>query len=418
MKDKGKKPGKAAAESLPILAPGDAVLLEQQVAGLEAALAAGEEPEVLLGLVERRPQDPAWDLHLLARLAQLSHPDLPALLGRLFGAAPDKARRKALQRALHILKSKGLAVDAALLPRPEPTVLKFTKEPVVAHLSHIFSLDGNEGERYVVLEGPAEVLGGSQLVARLSDRRGFRELHVMSLRRKQWAEFWEYFRSHGLDEWAKAPPAYALRLLEEAWALNPSVEGRGRRYGALRERLHQRLGPPEAAPTLATLLPALPDADRRGLLERSWELSRDSLFFSWLPGPDQTMPWYQKMLDSRSSPLVLTEQQHQDRLDAVVEDAVQAFYPPESRPFWGRRLLEIAYFLDLKGRTEEARAAQAAGEDLFTGTAGPLTGENPFLKSLSVFALTMAAQLAAAPDQPQKPSGLVLPPSSLFTPGR
>ena len=55
----------------------------------------------------------------MAALGNISHPAIPPLLAALFGEAPDKVRRKALKKALHLLKTRGVPVPGDLLPREE-----------------------------------------------------------------------------------------------------------------------------------------------------------------------------------------------------------------------------------------------------------------------------------------------------------
>ena len=114
--------GKGCAPSgLPPLAPEAQAALREQVARVAAALEAGQDPATLQeGLTPS--QDPALDLHLMAALGALPHPAVPALLAGIFGSFPDKARRKALKRALHSLKTRGVPVPPELLPREEATV--------------------------------------------------------------------------------------------------------------------------------------------------------------------------------------------------------------------------------------------------------------------------------------------------------
>jgi hypothetical protein len=405
MKDKSAKSRKSASPELPLLSPADAQLLEQLVAAVAQALADGREPGEVLQTVALRPQDPAWDLHLVARLSRLTHPALPALLAGLFGEAADKARRKALKKALHVFKSRGLSVAPDLIPREEAVVLKTPAPELTAYLSPYFGKD----ERYIVLEGPVEVLGGTHLVSRFSDEAGFRECFLLNLRRKQRAEFWEHFKNHGLDDWVQAPPGYALKVLEEAWTLNPDSEGGAARFAGVKDRLRRHLSSSAQTPDLDRLLPAMSEAERRQALERSAELARGSVFYAWLPAPEEIMPWLNKLREAETSVLILSELQQQERRQGVVDEAVQAFFPPQSRPQWGRRLLEMAYFLNLKGRPQEARVAQAAGEDLLAGAASPLMGENPFFRALVAFALTLAEQLVEPPPEAVRDTGLITP---------
>lgn len=406
MKDRQKKTRRAAAGLTP-LDPEAAAALAEQVARLQEALAAGQSLETLQTLVTPRADDLAWDLHLLTELGKISHGEIPPLLAALFGQSPDKQRRKVLKRALHLLQTRGISVPGELFARKEAAI---SEAPVAGALqAQISSVFGN-GERYVVLEGPREILGGNFLVARLSDEHGLRECHLFTLRRKQREELWEQLHSQGLEAWAAAPPGYVLRLLEEALALTPDGEPSRDAYLPLRETLWRHVGRPENAPALEELLPALSPGERSGYLEQSRRLAASELYRSWLPSPEAIVPWIEKLKEVEDSPLVLTEQQQRLRQEGVLDDATAALFPQKSRSLWGRRLLEMAYFLDLAGRSEEARAAQAAGEDLLSGERSTLRGENPFLQELVRYALMLAWEFLKQREPQPQVSPLAAPP--------
>jgi hypothetical protein len=95
-----------------------------------------------------------------------------------------------------------------------------------------------------------------------------------------------------------------------------------------------------------------------------------------------------------------------------VAEAVRGLYPPEDRDLWRGRLLEMAYFLDLRGHTPEARLAQAAAQDLAAPPRGPLGGENPFLQALVWQSLRMAWEfLENTQKEASSPSPLLAPPT-------
>ena len=105
---------------------------------------------------------------------------------------------------------------------------------------------------------------------------------------------------------------------------------------------------------------------------------------------------------------MLSEQQKQVRSDAVLDDATLALYPLESRDDWRRRLLTMAYYLNLSGRAEDARAALCAAVDLAAPDRPALTGEKSFLKSLVQYALRLAWEMQQ-PGEPATAGGLVAP---------
>ena len=234
---------RGAAEPAP-LSPEARARLESQVAGVVGALAAEVEPAALQAQVSSDPQDPDWDAHLIAALGALSHPAIPPLLAALFGQARDKIRRKALKKTLHRLKTRGVAMAPDLLPKEEVSFGVVRPGAAKVFVSPIFGF----GETYVILEAPPEILGGNFLVARVSDQEGFRECVLLSLKRQQQAEVWGRFREQGLDQWFSPPPAYAVRLLEEAYAHKTGSGSGAAQYGTLREKIFPALGPSRSRP--------------------------------------------------------------------------------------------------------------------------------------------------------------------------
>jgi len=379
--------------------------LESQVAGLVGALEAEVELAALQEQVTGDPQDPGWDAHLMAALGALSHPAIPLLLAALFGEARDKIRRKALKKTLHRLKTRGVAFSDDLLPREEASFGAPRPGTARVFVSPIFGV----GESYVIFEGLQEVLGGNFLVARVSDKEGFRECVLLTLKRGQQAEFWDRFREQGLDQWFSPPPAYAVAMLEEAQA-RPGGGGPGAaQYRALREKIFRHWGSASAAPDLERELPAPAPGEMPRLLEHCRQLALDPLFLSFLPGPDEIGPWLDKLQEVQDSPLVLSDQQKQVRTDGVLDEATRALYPLERRPDWGRRLLTTAYYLHLAGREGDSRAARAAAADLAASEPSALTGENALLKGLVQYAVGLAWEMQQ-PRQPESESGLVATP--------
>ena len=388
------------------LSPEARARLEGQVVRVAGLLSTEADPAALEALVSPDPQDPDWDAHLIGALGALSHPAIPPLLAALFGTARDKIRRKALKKTLHRLKTRGVAMAPDLLPREEASFGAPRPGAAAVFVSPIFGV----GETYVILEGPAEILGGNFLVARVSDQEGFKECVLLTLKRQQQAEIWGRFREQGLDQWFSPPPAYAVRMLEEAYT---HKAGSGAvQYAALREKIFRHWGRPEAAPDLEQELPAPAPGEMPRLLERSRELALDPLLISFLPGPEEIAPWLAKFKEVEDSPLVLSEQQKKVRLDGLLDEAARALYPPETRAGWSRRLLATAYYLYLNGREEDARAIRAAAISLGAPDASDLTGENFFLKSLVQAAVRLVYEMEP-PKEPTTPSGLITSPGEV-----
>jgi hypothetical protein len=385
------------------LSPEAETALKAQVEMVAAALKAGRDLETLKSLVTAGLGDPLWDQHLMLALARLRHQAIPALLAALFGAASDKARRKALMRALHLLKTQGLPVPPELLPREEPVVGRAKPLETKALLS---AVQGN-GDSVIVLEAPKEVLGGNFLVAVSNDVAGLLECHLLNMKSRQQEEFWEHYRQQGVANWYPVPGPLAVRLLEESYGKDTTATPAKRTYSGLRERIWQNWGRPDAVPDLKELLPPVEPGEHSRLLEQSRLLAAQPLFMTWLPGPEELPTWVERLKEVQESPLVLSDQQKQVRVDALFDEATRALYPPESRPLWGRRLLLMAYCLEQAGQLEDSKMARAAAEDLSDSERRAMAGENPFLKSLVQAGLRLAWEMAAKSKEAQSQSGLL-----------
>ena len=102
----------------------------------------------------------------------------------------------------------------------------------------------------------------------------------------------------------------------------------------------------------------------------------------------------------------MSEQQLRVRQEGVLDDATGALFPQEGRDRWGRRLLEMAYFLDLSGK-----GGEAAGEDLLSGERSAISGENPFLQELVRYALMLAWEFLKQQQPQPEASPLLAPPT-------
>ncbi len=153
-----------------------------------------------------------------------------------------------------------------------------------------------------------------------------------------------------MTEWYPAPGPYAVRLLQEAYGAKTAAPAAKGTYGGLREKIMQNWGRAGEIPDLEQVLPPLEPGERSRLLEHSRQLAANPLFQTWLPGPEELGPWLDRLREVQESPLVLTEGQKQVRTDALLDEATRALYPPESWPLWRRRLLAMAYYLELSQR--------------------------------------------------------------------
>ncbi len=123
------------------------------------------------------------------------------------------------------------------------------------------------------------------------------------------------------------------------------------------------------------------------------------------------------------SPLELTEAQRSEQTLSLFHNAARAFFTPEMRKLYARRLWRMASFFQRTGREPQAQIARAEARRLFHGPAEAMSRFAEFLfeKVLWLSQRTAPgesepdAPAAAAPQSPQppgerrSPGGLILP---------
>ena len=401
---KAKKLKIEAAADLKPLSPEDAQALSDMLAQMAAALKAVEPLEAIQELAAPRPHDLNWDLQLMAALARLAHPAIPVALIALFAAAPDKHRRKALKKALHRLQSRGVLVPDDLLPREEAAFSAMEAKPCTARVSGI----DFHGDMVVVLEGPSTALGEKHLIALCNEKEGFKDLFLASIPRRQQDEVFAGLLGGKTDQWQEAPPAYALAILEDTFRRNPGAGESASLYRAMRERIRKYWGDPADAPDLERQLQLPAEAAaRQKLLKQGSALASHNLFFPWLPIPAEVESWVAKVIEVEKSPLFLSQEQKEERLDQVMNQATAELYPYDSRGRWARRLRHMSHILYFRGETENAQIGWLAAQDLERDNWGPPEGENPFLKGLVTGIVFTAYSFTRTLEEETSPGGII-----------
>lgn len=388
MKTKPSIPG-TVEQALAPLPPASREALQALQEQVKQALAEERDSEALLALLAQYPPgELAWDLALLAVLSRIVHPAIPEVLARHFAPVLDKPRQKALKKAFHLLKTRGLTIPAGIIPQTETSL---ARRPETTPWEGLVSTIDAFGSRIIVLKGPKAGLGFNMLHALCNDREGLKDCFVLSASKKERREILDKYQQDEHGELVSVPLPYCLRLLEEAFSrrADPKSEGPAT-YRQVRDRLLALIDL-DAAPAVEDLLPPLSEAEAARYIEESYDLCLEENFHPWLPTAEDLAPWLKKIRDIYESPLVLSDEQRNERIDLVMAQATGALFPPEERPLWSRRLLEMAYYLDRRGKPEKARLAQAAGEDL-KRPRGILQGENPFLLGLVHYSVMAVAE--------------------------
>src|SRR2546428_524853 len=196
-----------------------------------------------------------------------------------------------------------------------------------------------------------------------------------------------------LDE---LPPGPARKLIAEA-------EAAGARNGfspppAYADAL-RLLGPaPQTPPPSPGLSLELPDELAHQLAGAA--LFEDPLFMAWIPEEDDLRRFALRLDEIATSQLYIDAAQRRQALERAADDAALAYFTPQRRALYAKRLVEMAHVLASERRLDAARTALAVSRALGTDAT------NSFCRALFTHSLQGRLEPKAPPPQPS-PSGLV-----------
>jgi hypothetical protein len=319
--------------------------------GVDATtLAAGSVP------VERLQQLLAADSSTRAALVQLLGSVPRDEHARLLVGMGDQTHgtvRREVRRALYRLRQAGIEP-----PAPAADTHPAARPPATADAEAWISYIDGRGDQlvWITKQAPGALL---LIIGRVNDREGLCELSAAETSKRQFRlQRDELSGRHGL-RMVQVDWRYADALLSAANARGAPKGSPG--YSTARSRL--TTDPP------ASLEPPIyrhiaRDAVEAELSAMSGELLEARELQSWLPAPASLQPYVEELLDARSSPLVLSQQQQDDRMMQIVNRAANELYEAER---WAPRLETMAFYFWATERERYARIALAAARSLVEG---------------------------------------------------
>ncbi|BDG01997.1 hypothetical protein [Anaeromyxobacter oryzae] len=321
----------------------------------------GRAARLLLGISRAKPEEiatlPAPLAAAIARAALgAGRADVLAALA----VHPGKEVAKEAKRALHVLKSRGVAVPEP--PRPAAPAPTMTPEaPLPAYAS---AIDGH-GERAIWLPRSLPGKGVEVAQAVISDERGLLELQLGTLGRKEWRTFAKDVLVRGAAMGVgEIDRSRAHALVAAARARNETT---GQRVPDGADLWLSQLGPAAAVPDPATRFPALPGDEERDAVASGAKLHDLPLLRGWLADETYLRQVAAKLDEVAVSPLYLDERQRAEQMARVVSDAVAAYFDPARRAVLASRLFAVAEHLEDRGDPAHARVAAATGRALAGG---------------------------------------------------
>ncbi|RKH91311.1 hypothetical protein D7Y13_38850, partial [Corallococcus praedator] len=142
----------------------------------------------------------------------------------------------------------------------------------------------------------------------------------------------------------------------------------------------------------------------------------------WMPPDADVRRLMEQVAALAGSPLALSAPQRQEQVRQKVLDAARAYFTPEVRQRYARRLWRMAAFFEATGRPPQADMARAEARRLFHGVEEPYSrfAETLFTKVVVLAAAGAQAQSATgaptageppapATSERRSPGGLILP---------
>jgi hypothetical protein len=363
---------------------------------------AVEQASVLLADLEREPEGVVRELEQLATrdasmalaavtaLGKVTTPHAARALQAIAESELRKDLRKEARRGLHRLKTAGVAVGQMAAERAErPAAMPPRARALLAEAWATAPHGTGRRVLYLVAERP---LGGVDVLGLLlHERQGMLRASFRDTTRKRWqADLAQWRAEERAAAWTQLPPDYGSQLVGEALDLNRrSQTPVPTEFQLNRDQIEDVERPftgalvyQEVSPGAAKLAPEwLTDSP---LLLREPELA------DWQFEPEVVRPFQEEMLEARGTGLLVTAHSSQERVEAVLGEAIRRVVTPKVRHGLKRRLEEAAYVFLRTERQRQARLAVGAAVGVEEASTSPLLlqqsalrlDQHPFIRAL------------------------------------
>ncbi|MCA1663806.1 MAG: hypothetical protein LC659_05985, partial [Myxococcales bacterium] len=295
------------------------------------------------------------------------------------GPGPDKALAKRARKALHVLRTRGVAA-------PKPDKREFRPHGPFApaeELSLASMIDGR-GERIVWLVRSADK-GLDVFEAQLSDTRGILGFTTANAPRKEWRAHAARVVADERMAVARVSERHARQLIEEGYR-RTTAAGRVPPEEFARARLGMGHYEAEERHPALDVAPPHDAAEVRGRLAALHALAE---LRTWIP-PEESLPALDLEVGNiLTSKLIVDPLQRKEQLAAAVEKVAAAALTPAYRQLLGARLYETALLLAARGKLDEAR---------LTTTAAALTLDERVAAADNPFVVRLFDKVVKAPD--------------------
>lgn len=273
--------------------------------------------------------------------------------------SPEKEVAKEAKRAMHLFRSRGVALPESKKAAPAPAPA--APEPEMA--CYVSAIDGY-GERAVWISRVVPGKGIEIGQAVVSDVEGITSLQVGLLGRKEFRAFTTDLEARGGTMGVREVSRDEAKALVAAARRQNDASGKHVPESA--DPWLGRLGPAGAPPDPRARFAPGSETEETSAVEGSGRLHERPIFRGWLAEEEALRTLAQKLDEISVSPLYLDERQRAEQARHALSAAMEAYFTAERKARLSSRLLDMAWHLaemdDAEGASLAAAAARAIGQ--------------------------------------------------------
>ena len=307
------------------------------------------------------------DIAAIFLLGKIAVQESLELIREIEKSATNKDIKKELKRALFKLTQKGIAIVDEAAVEKKPAALFERTVDIEAYMS---AVDGGGGR--LIWIAKAQPSHGLQVIqAMLHDREGLLRFGGMQMKRKELrAMADEIKQQHGVSMIA-VPWEFADQIIYDGYE---KAKARGQTGLENFHDVRSLIATGKPKPVTHPIYAKLGSVDLREgpWREQSRRLLDEPELRYWVVIDDWVKEFLAQIEDARTSPLVLNQVQKEQRLAAIVRDAVTALCAGDSGKAFKQRMEDTALYFAETHRIEQAKLSLAVAQQVGEGDPGPL----------------------------------------------
>ena len=329
----------------------------------------------------------------LGRIADSAAVEALAAIDR---ESTDKLLKKEIKRSYFKLAQRGLVIPQEKKPDSEPGAAVFTRAAEIE--AYMSSVDGGGG-RLVWIAKVQPNHGLLLIQAMLHDREGLLRIGGAQVRRKELRKMAQEIKQQHDVTMVPVPWDYADQIIYDGYE---RAKARGQsgleNFHEIRSTVITGKPKEQPHPIYRRLNP---DGARDGAWrEHSRRLLDEPELRYWILSDDWLQAFLPQIEEAQTSRLVLNAVQKEERLAAIVRDAVKALCAGDNAKLFQRRMEDMALYFVETGRPEFAKLALAVALQAGESDPGPL--DVSFLTGLvqKSFAYFLSQQKSKTEEEP------------------